>query len=103
MCVHSYKIFQYITLMGASLSTPHIVMLSRISVRPSVHPVGVCPTSGVRLAYDCIIVILRRPRAGSTTRVQVTILHDSTESSLLRLRRCYKLRTTDLLRAAEVS
>ena len=37
-------------IIGASLSEPHIVVLSRMSVRP----VGVCPTSGVCLAYDRI-------------------------------------------------
>ena len=71
-------------IIGASLSEPHIVVLFRMSV----HPVGVCPTSGVRLAYDRMskwkIVMLRHP-AGSPTRVQVA-QHNArqyTESSLL--------------------
>ena len=73
-------------IIGASLSEPHIhvVVLSRMSIRP----VGVCPTSGVCLAYDRIskwkIVMLRRPLDRQHAYKSSSIMHDSTESSLLR-------------------
>ena len=57
-------------------------------VHPSVRPVGVCLTSGVCLAYDRIskwkIVMLRRPLDQQHAYKSSSIMHDSTESSLLR-------------------
>ena len=80
-------------IIGASLSEPHIVVLSRMSDQL------VSVTSGIHLTYDriskCKIVMLRRPPAclGQHAYKSPARQHRVEPATLYSLRQCYKLRS----------